>query len=257
MKIGDIVRNGLGQGLTDEQIIAAVLKEHPDAKTSKSTIAWYRSDMKKTSPKVKTQAESTTALVKPIAQPQAAEGAPHYEVKGLKFWTGTDGQGYEGTLYRNGKKVATFLEEGGGGEPYITWVDRLEAFTTGDALVWDNDLKKRVVKLRDRMTPEEARLWAHVLTLPAYVSPVIADCVLEMTPDLFIDCLVGDWQLLQKMKRMLKGKVVLIDGGKLYTIKAPWTNERGDALRKKYPNATFLNMMSEGEAFELFKGMAQ
>ena len=48
-----------------------------------------------------------------------------YSVKGFKEHRGTEGYGYNATLYRDGKKIAFVIDEGNGGEVIFEWNDRL------------------------------------------------------------------------------------------------------------------------------------
>ena len=47
----------------------------------------------------------------------------NYEVKNVKTFTGREGQGFECTLYRNGKSVAKVVNTADGGEIDIYWND--------------------------------------------------------------------------------------------------------------------------------------
>ena len=47
-----------------------------------------------------------------------------YSIKKLKEFKGTGGVGYNLDLYRNGRKIAEVIDEGGGGEVNICWLDR-------------------------------------------------------------------------------------------------------------------------------------
>jgi hypothetical protein len=48
-------------------------------------------------------------------------GDNKFELKSVKTWQGCDGYGLSANLYVNGKKVATVLDEGNGGEMRIDW----------------------------------------------------------------------------------------------------------------------------------------
>ena len=49
-----------------------------------------------------------------------------YSVRGIKSFRGTDGIGYNASLYRGGKKIAFVIEEGNGGEADFHWFDKAE-----------------------------------------------------------------------------------------------------------------------------------
>ncbi|MEM6288805.1 MAG: hypothetical protein AAF845_16830 [Bacteroidota bacterium] len=56
--IGDMARSLILEGLTNEAVVERVLAAVPDAKTSKESVAWYRSDMKKRGLPVPSQVEA-------------------------------------------------------------------------------------------------------------------------------------------------------------------------------------------------------
>lgn len=50
--VGTVIRERLLEGDTNEQALAAVQGEFPDANTTLATVSWYRSDMRKKGEKV-------------------------------------------------------------------------------------------------------------------------------------------------------------------------------------------------------------
>lgn len=56
--VGELAQALLAEGMTDEQALSGVLDAFPDASTSKKSIAWYRSDMKKKGLPVLSQLEA-------------------------------------------------------------------------------------------------------------------------------------------------------------------------------------------------------
>jgi hypothetical protein len=46
-KIGDVAREALEAGASDEEALAAVLEEFPEAKTKVASIKWYRSQLRR------------------------------------------------------------------------------------------------------------------------------------------------------------------------------------------------------------------
>lgn len=56
--VGELAQSLLAEGLTDEQVVEQVLLDLPDANTSKKSVAWYRSDMKKRGLPVLSQVEA-------------------------------------------------------------------------------------------------------------------------------------------------------------------------------------------------------
>jgi hypothetical protein len=47
MKIGDVARDALIAGASDEDALAAVMKEFPEAKTKIASVKWYRSQLRR------------------------------------------------------------------------------------------------------------------------------------------------------------------------------------------------------------------
>ncbi len=45
--IGDVARDALAAGASDEEALAAVLREFPDARTKIASIKWYRSQLRR------------------------------------------------------------------------------------------------------------------------------------------------------------------------------------------------------------------
>ena len=52
--IGTLIKEALLQDLTNEEVLAAVQSEKPEAKTSTATVSWYRNQMRKAGEPVKT-----------------------------------------------------------------------------------------------------------------------------------------------------------------------------------------------------------
>lgn len=48
----------------------------------------------------------------------------NYHLKGIKTWNGTDGGGFEATLYLDKKKIATVMNEGSGGCDHYRFFNR-------------------------------------------------------------------------------------------------------------------------------------
>ena len=59
--IGETACKAIRAGRTNEETLAAVLKSHPDAKTTMASVAWYRNDLRKRGEKVPTSREITAA----------------------------------------------------------------------------------------------------------------------------------------------------------------------------------------------------
>ena len=56
--IGELAQKLLSEGLTNEQVLAEVRQQFPDAATTMASVSWYRSDMRRRGLKVLTQVEA-------------------------------------------------------------------------------------------------------------------------------------------------------------------------------------------------------
>ncbi len=215
MSIGEIIKAGITAGNTTDEILAAVLKAHPDANTKAASVAWYRSQMKKgttdSKPKVKASVKAVASTVK-----QQEISSHVYEVRGIKTFKSEDGLGYNANLYCDGMKVAEVRDSANGQPLHINWVD-----SDKNAVVHTVNYKDEPHKYDG--TPFEAALAAHCMTLPKYKG--YKDEMYYTTPDLFIDHLVNDHTLRASLKRMIKGAIAFIAKGGLYTIKCTPTPE--------------------------------
>lgn len=68
-------------------------------------------------------------------------------------------------------------------------------------------------------------------------------------------CHVRAWESVERrnLKSQLSRKVMMVDDGKVYSIKGKRTPERVVAVARQYPEATILNSMSFDDAFAIFK----
>lgn len=57
-RIGEMVRRLLLEGMPDEEVVSRVRHALPEARTSKESVAWYRSRMRKEGHDVPTQVEA-------------------------------------------------------------------------------------------------------------------------------------------------------------------------------------------------------
>jgi hypothetical protein len=56
--IGELARKEIGAGRTNEETLAIVMERFPHAQTTRDSIAWYRSRMRKVNPTVPTDREA-------------------------------------------------------------------------------------------------------------------------------------------------------------------------------------------------------
>lgn len=146
-----------------------------------------------------------------------------YALKGVKSFEGREGYGYNAVLYKDGRKIATVLDEGNGGTTLIRWND-------------------------GNRSKDVADFDAFLATLPPDTS--MPGHSLSVDADLFLGRLVDAYGTLASLRRKVKKLVVFVEGGKLYTCK-PRPGTALDAAVKavgvKYPAATILNTRNENE----------
>ena len=68
-------------------------------------------------------------------------------------------------------------------------------------------------------------------------------------------CHTQAWESVEKrnFKSQLSRKVMMVEDGKIYSIKGKKTSERIMAVAKRYPDATILNSLKFDAAYNLFK----
>lgn len=158
---------------------------------------------------------------------------PDYTVKNIKSFRGTDGYGYNATIYCDGKKIA-FAMDGADGAPLnVEWEDSNVRPLVD--VTWKNHNDEACII---HCTPEEAKMYEHVRgkkwTLGEFSG--------NMDPDLFIEELVND-ELNKKSKiaqekRWIKKETLfhLKDQkeGAFMTIKAVFCKRVKDFIINKY-----------------------
>ncbi len=68
-------------------------------------------------------------------------------------------------------------------------------------------------------------------------------------------CHAQAWESVERrnLKSRLSRKIIMVEDGKVYTIKGKRTPERVEAVAKRYPDATILNSLKFDAAYDLFK----
>lgn len=147
-----------------------------------------------------------------------------YSVKGVKSFRGMDTDGYNCTLYRDGKKVAFVIEEGSGGEPMFDFVSR-------DA---------------------EAELQAFVKTLPKVKTtiPISKDETepFEYDEDMatFVGSLVDNYLEEQRLRKRCKNHLVIrLNDGELYEYKFPYDPIKARPALEKHFGAKLVEILNE------------
>lgn len=156
-----------------------------------------------------------------------------YSVKKVKTFMGHEGGGYNADLYRGKKKVATVIDQGDGGEPYIYWVD-VEAKIVPITITNHKD-----EKCTFHGTPEQKLFKEHLETLPLQKE---FDMELRVSDDWFLSALVEAYEEGEQLRKWCKKKTVLKLNGQgdgEYSVlpqpydhnqKASWEKVMGDKL---------------------------
>lgn len=258
--IADTVRAALAAGKTTAEALEAVKAAHPNAKTSPACVAYYRSKMKKegnkpAAKKAKPKTEHPSyKKPKPFAA-TAVGDEDVYSVKGVKTYRGMEGEGFNASLYRNGKRVALVIDDATGGPLMFEWLDHKPM---DPRYVWiEVETKSYEGKpMTVRMSPEEKRLHDLVVAMPPRECEWLDDsgkpAMMSVTPESFVCRLVDDHVLLKDLlKQRQKGIAYIRDGG-LYVVKAVPTKKNIDKLRNKHDGKVLvvLNGMSDAELLE-------
>lgn len=186
----------------------------------------------------------------------AATVAHGYTVNAIKSFTGMEGPGFNANLLRDGKKVAEVIDDASGGPLMIHWADEKASPVKCQCRDYKDEMVER------HMTPEEAKLNAYILSLPAAPAGFIGADSKEVwmfpNDEMFISGLVNDVldrrSVERSLKRMMKSKIVYIDGGALYTSKAFTPAQMAPALaqfKTKKPDYNYLNDKPIEEAINL------
>lgn len=153
-----------------------------------------------------------------------------YSVKGIKTFKGMDTDGYNCTLYKDGKKVAFVIEEGSGGEPMFDFVSR-EA---------------------------EADLLAFVKTLPKVKTtiPISKDKTEPFEYDevmaTFVGSLVEQYLEEQSLRKRCKNHLVIrLDDGKIYEYKFPYDPIKARPAIEKHFGTKLVEILNETYAKEV------
>lgn len=175
---------------------------------------------------------------------------PNYEVKNVKTFRGMEGQGFNATLYRDGKRVAFVIDEGCGG-----------------CLLFEWEQGHGNVAQRGDGTDEAKVLRDYAATLPAVTDTgMMLDPATPFTyqPDSehVVNELVTDYLQRRDLTRILKrvviklpdnkpGELTIVGGA---TFKP--TPEHLAGIEKQYPQAIMVNRLPFDEALRVYRGEA-
>ncbi len=169
---------------------------------------------------------------------------PKYIVKNVKTFRGTEGQGFNATLYRDGKKVAFIIDSARGGIYTYEWND------------WE--LSKVDINVSTTIsgpytfkgTPEQKILYEFIETLPKTNFKDENEYFpegLKITDDRFIASLVDNFISERKMKRLRSKNYLFqvddeIGGGEFNVIKKQSNITREwveNYIKRNYPNQKY------------------
>lgn len=249
--IADTIRAALADGKTNEQVLAAVKAAHPTSSTTPACVSYYRSKMKK----------AGSATLKPAKKPAAvatslAGDARHlYTVKGIKIFVGNEGQGFNATLYRDGRAVAFVYDDASGGDVVFEWKDQADGLIEAQVEGFNGKMYPTM------MTREEQALHVLVSSMPAVVCDWIdsttgKQALMPVARSGFVCGLVDDALLLKDIARMTRGKVAFIHDGKLFTIKWEPSAANIAATLAKNLGAIVLNGMGDTEALAAVRAIS-
>lgn len=163
------------------------------------------------------------------------ENFGEYSVKNVKSFMGMDTMGYNANLYRDKKKVATCVDDGGGGEVRIDWL----------AHEFPSDLHDRSATdqwHRDR-NAERVLLDSHCASLPPLNSGYAGCGDLTVDAELFVSELVLKFEVerdINKMRKVCQVKTLFRESnaghGAYRIIKTPCDDRVRQHIRTRYGN---------------------
>jgi hypothetical protein len=165
-----------------------------------------------------------------------------YDVKSVKTFRGTDDEGYNAVLTREGKPVAEAVYDGGGGEVNLYWLD-YEVRPRVEVQWTSYDGQPMVIAC----TPEEARLYEQIRG-QTFVCEYFPDNPSPMSPDVFIGSLVEDFLNDKRFKRLCKTQTLFrLQGdptGVYRTCKHVYDEAMKAHLRQKH-GTTIVEILNE------------
>jgi len=145
------------------------------------------------------------------------QSVPHgeFSIKNLKSCQGMDGICYSCTIYRNGRKIAQYHDDGNGG--------------------------MGMIRFEERNGEDEQAIKDHVESLPPFPSMIPNYPPLPHNIDTFISALADDFESTRKFKRICKTKtLVRMRGdqeGTYRTIPEPFTPDVAERIRRVAGNS--------------------
>lgn len=148
---------------------------------------------------------------------------PKYEVKKIKTFMGREGEGFNCTLYRNGKSVADVIDSANGGCYRWAWSD-----CESERVEVEIPCGKKIVNRR--CTPEEATFLRHVFKQPDCPNFEPADWYVSKLIDLR-DCKT---KTLFRLKSTPAYTMMVLNKKFTPEVKKSLETQYGDQLEKIY-----------------------
>lgn len=147
-----------------------------------------------------------------------------YTVGKIKTFNGMEGRGFNAVIYFDGKRIAEAIDDASGGPLYLRFDD----------------------------PDQERQLRDYVATLPAHVCDFVDSAtgkpaVVTVTMELFVEDLVNVTQIVNRVKRLVRTSVVVMENGAISQFKAKPTPEALAAIQRQNPGAVILNGLSDDE----------
>jgi len=166
--------------------------------------------------------------------------ANKYIVKNVKTFIGIEGQGFNASLYRNGKKVAFVIDSANGGNFNFSWEDWKKPKV--DINITTDNGKPHTFK----GTPEEKIFYEFIETLPKEKNSYFPDGM-KINPDIFISELVEKFEEERYIKRNLKTKYLFQIGNKIGSTEYQTIKRKPNItkemvlqyIKKTYPNQKY------------------
>lgn len=152
-----------------------------------------------------------------------------YTLRGIKEFQGMEEEGLSASLYRDDKQVAQVLNDGWGGGYYIEWLD----FNAPKTNISVTDDKGNPYTFLG--TPEEKIFYEHLETLPK-TTIIGVPYKLKVTPNIFLDQLLEEYETEQRLRRWCKNKTVCVTTscaeGEFLILDVPFCLETKQTLLK-------------------------
>ncbi len=173
-----------------------------------------------------------------------------FTVKNIKTFTGREGYGYSCNLYLNNKKVAVVTDNADGGPLDIFWNGPKIFDVTTRSL----DFEISQEYLTHKGTEAESILEKMIMELP--MISIQGSQPFYSNSEIFIDDLVNDTLLQQKISRILKKEIFILENKQIFSYKIKPTQDSvkiNNYIAKNKPTAIIINEKPIEEVVKIFK----